>query len=58
MFANSRKTFISLAIKTGPTVAEGMHTHEQSMNHTSLNKNAGLDVMQSHPLCRIRFDQY
>ena len=35
-----------------------MHTHKQSLKHTSLNKNAGLDVMQSYPLCRIRFDQH
>ena len=26
--------------------------YNQIMNHVSLNKNAGLDVMQSHSLCR------
>ena len=31
--------------------------YEQSTRHISL-KNTGLDVMQSHPLCRMCFSQY
>ena len=33
--------------------------HEQSMNHISLEKKpTAIDVMQSHPLRRTRFNQY
>ena len=29
--------------------------HEQSINHTHLSYKIGVDVMQSHPLCRTHF---
>ena len=41
-----------------PAIARWLsnYTHEQSVNHISLRK--GLDVMQSHPLCKTCFSQY
>ena len=58
-----RYTYITPHINRQDTptnsIKDGWHTHEQSMNHISLNKKeASLGDMQSHPLCRMCFSQY
>ena len=36
----------------------GTAMDEQSMDHISLKRQSGLDVVQSHPLCKFYFGQY